>query len=361
MGACNSHFPFKRHKGGKPNPSSPTGAHIAKDDDPSSDNITPPQLKSKQTGDCLHNGIPLEQFISVCDMYNILNDSGIRPFIHDPLKFLVLDVRAADDYTTNHIVTSYQHTAFMNDARSCDQLPNYAIIVLYGDELVDDDPSSSQSVLDALKRVEEYVACEIFILKDGFNAFSQRFSYLCTDQVVDSLDDRKLLLCYPSAVVDGLLYQGRGDQARNEVVMTTIGITHIVNISEHTNAFPHKIKYLRLPLDDMVSTNLSQHFHETFEFIHDALEDKGCVLIHCNLGISRSSTIMLAYLMKSRKWTLLQAYKLLKSVRVAASPNSGFLRQLSEWELEVLGEKHTQLDQIAKHNEYIVKTYGVKR
>ena len=352
MGACNSHFPFTRHKPSQ-NTTPDASTDITRDE-------TSQQNATYRQDNHVHSNLllPSEQVVTSRDLYNILNDSGIRPFIHDPMRFLVLDCRDVDAYTSSHVVTAHHYITFMDNPRLRDELPNYTIIVLYGDVVTENDPAAAQVVLDAVKAVEEYVACDIVVLKDGYDAFSQLFSYLCTDQIVDSLDDRKLLLCYPSAVIDCRLYQGRGDQARNEVITTTLGITHIVNISEHSNAFPHKIKYLRLPLDDMVSTNLSQHFTETYEFIRDALDNNGRVLVHCNLGISRSSTITLAYLMKSRKCTLLDAYKLLKGVRVAASPNSGFLRQLSEWEGEVLGEKRTDLEQIQKHNERILKTYG---
>jgi len=352
MGACSSHFPFKRHKGKPGYQHGPTNDANHSTNHPSlpSNGKSHHQENTPLQNNFSPNPIPAEQSICVSDLYNILNDSGIRPFIHDPFNFLVLDARDDEAYATSHVVTSHHHASFMRTAQSREQLSKYSVIVLYGDE-VNNDNDATQQIVDLMQNVKEYVACDILVMRDGFDSFSQRYSYLCTDQCVETVDDRKLLLCYPSAVVDSVLYQGRGDQARNEVIMTTLGITHVVNISEHSNTFPQKIKYLRLPLDDMVSTNLAQHFHETCQFITDALDNHGRVLVHCNLGISRSSTITLAYLMKSRKWSLLHAYKFLKGIRIAASPNSGFLRQLSDWELEVLDERRTDIDMI-------MKTYG---
>jgi len=352
MGACSSQFPFKRHKvklGYQHEISSSNEENHTVNNIQLQPKDRSPQAKEASSNDYSQNHFSAEQLISVHDLYNILNDSAIRPFIHDVYSFLVLDARKNEAFSENHIVTAHHHASFLGTAQSREQLSKYSVIVLYGDDVTKDDDASH---LEALMRtIREYVACDVLVLKDGFNLFSKRYSYLCTDQGVSSMDDRKLLLCYPSAVVNSTLYQGRGDQARNEVIMTTLGITHVVNISEHSNTFPHKVKYLRLPLDDMVSTNLSQHFHETYKFISDALQNQGRVLIHCNLGISRSSTITLAYLMKSRNWNLLYAFKFLKGIRIAVAPNSGFLRQLSDWEVEIFGEKQTEIDMI-------LKTYG---
>jgi len=350
MGACSSQFPFKRHKvklgyQHEKNPASNEGNQSPNNIQPPSNDISQ-QTKTATPNNYSQHPFLREQLISVHDLYNILNDSAIRPFIHDAFNFLILDGRKNEIFSESHVVTAHHHESFMRTAQSRDQLSKYSVIVLYGDD-VDDDAEASH--LEALmKNIKEYVACDVLVLKDGYDVFAKRYSYLCTDQGVETMDDRKLLLCYPSAVLDSTLFQGRGDQSRNEVIMTTLGITHVVNISEHSNAFPQKIKYLRLPLDDMVSTNLSQHFHETYEFISDALENQGRVLVHCNLGISRSSTVTLAYLMKSRKWNLLYAFRFLKGIRTAAAPNSGFLRQLSDWEVEIFGEKQTDVDMIMK-------------
>jgi len=363
MGACSSsRFPLPRKKGNSNREQLHTGCVQNHDSHAELDLNGKSMFCTSSSGGTVYNCVLpsnqenfvfanfcSERLISVCDLYNILSDSGIRPYIHDPFHFLVIDSRDVEVYSRSHVVTAHSHAKFMNNTKKRELLPKYALIVIYGDEIKDDKPS--QQLLKLMHRIEEYVASDILVLQDGFHMFNKQYPYLCSDEDNESLDDRKLLLCYPSAIMDGVLYQGRGDQARNEKIMTTLGITHIVNISEHGNTFPHKIEYFRLPLDDNVTTNLLQHFNQTYDFIKNALDSGGCVLIHCNLGISRSSTITLAYLMKYKKWNLQYAYNFLKAIRTCASPNSGFLRQLSEWEVDIFGEKHTDIDAI-------LKTYG---
>lgn len=54
----------------------------------------------------------------------------------------------------------------------------------------------------------------------------------------------------------------------------------------------------------------------------------GKVLVHCTVGVSRSATLVLAYLMIRQNLTLVDAIKTVKDHR-GVIPNRGFLRQLS--------------------------------
>ena len=49
--------------------------------------------------------------------------------------------------------------------------------------------------------------------------------------------------------------------------------------------------------------------------------------MHCAVGVSRSATLVLAYLMLYHRLTLVEAIKKVKDHR-GISPNRGFLRQL---------------------------------
>ena len=54
----------------------------------------------------------------------------------------------------------------------------------------------------------------------------------------------------------------------------------------------------------------------------------GKVLVHCTVGVSRSATLVLAYLMIRQNMTLVEAIKTVKDHR-GIIPNRGFLRQLN--------------------------------
>lgn len=56
------------------------------------------------------------------------------------------------------------------------------------------------------------------------------------------------------------------------------------------------------------------------------------VLVHCNAGISRSATVILAWLMKTYGMTRDTSIQFLRSRRSIIHPNDGFMRVLKEWE-----------------------------
>mmetsp|Transcript_59719 Transcript_59719/g.82925 ORF Transcript_59719/g.82925 Transcript_59719/m.82925 type:complete len:86 (-) Transcript_59719:134-391(-) len=78
------------------------------------------------------------------------------------------------------------------------------------------------------------------------------------------------------------------------------GITHVLVCGNHLQKkHPGNITYHQLPLNDIPSQTLMPYFKEAIEFI-----DKGeTVLVHCHAGISRSSSMVIAYLMWKEKLT----------------------------------------------------------
>jgi protein tyrosine phosphatase len=62
----------------------------------------------------------------------------------------------------------------------------------------------------------------------------------------------------------------------------------------------------------------------------------GRVIVHCVMGVSRSCSLVLAYLMKYKGMSLKQAFDLVSSKRSVVRPNAGFWRQLIEYEKKLL-------------------------
>lgn len=112
---------------------------------------------------------------------------------------------------------------------------------------------------------------------------------------------------------------------------------------EQPNKFPDQVQYLKVPLDDISEEDLLSWLPKIISFMKSAILEKragdsksnGVVLVHCNLGRSRSSTAVLGYLMSIQNMSLLEACNFLKDCRPTARPNAGFLEQLLKFESNI--------------------------
>ena len=67
-------------------------------------------------------------------------------------------------------------------------------------------------------------------------------------------------------------------------------------------------------------------------FIEDAIDKNGGVLVYCTDGVSRSAAVVIAYLMYSKRKSYSDAYSFVKLKRSVAKPNFGFVKQLLTFE-----------------------------
>ena len=93
------------------------------------------------------------------------------------------------------------------------------------------------------------------------------------------------------------------------------------------------------PTAEGISQSLLQppaDVHMTFCSLDHVRRAGGKILVHCEAGISRSPTICMAYLMKTKKLRLEEAFDYIKQRRSLISPNFGFMGQLLQYESEIL-------------------------
>uniref|UniRef100_A0A7N9DAV6 Dual specificity protein phosphatase 13B n=1 Tax=Macaca fascicularis TaxID=9541 RepID=A0A7N9DAV6_MACFA len=132
------------------------------------------------------------------------------------------------------------------------------------------------------------------------------------------------------------LFLGDAYAARDKSKLTQLGITHVVNAAAgkfqvDTGAKFYRgmsLEYYGIEADDNPFFDLSVYFLPVARYIRAALSiPQGRVLVHCAMGISRSATLVLAFLMIYENMTLVEAIQTVQAHRNIC-PNSGFLRQL---------------------------------
>jgi protein-tyrosine phosphatase len=86
----------------------------------------------------------------------------------------------------------------------------------------------------------------------------------------------------------------------------------------------------RFVIEDDEDEPISKIFATTYKIINDAVNQNKKIFVHCAAGMSRSTTIVIAYLILKNRWSYSEAYKFVKDKRSCTSPNAGFVKQLKE-------------------------------
>lgn len=143
--------------------------------------------------------------------------------------------------------------------------------------------------------------------------------------VVDTKPDK-----VPAEILKGELFLGSQDSVDVEVLrehgikaVLSIGIECPIELPEDVSG-----KFIAcLDLPEM-ETNFSPILDESISFIRSHVDRASPVLVHCNAGVSRSSTVVIGYLIKECRMPFEEAFRVVKFKRPAIQPNAGFMRFL---------------------------------
>lgn len=136
------------------------------------------------------------------------------------------------------------------------------------------------------------------------------------------------------------LFLGDMCMAHDRHGLWKLGITHVLNAAhgkahcQGSHAFyGSAMEYHGVPANDLPTFDISPYFYPSADYIHKVLSTPGArIFVHCAVGVSRSASLVLAYLMIYHHFTLLDAIKKVKENRWIF-PNRGFLKQLRTLDL----------------------------
>ncbi|TFK38219.1 protein-tyrosine phosphatase-like protein [Crucibulum laeve] len=133
--------------------------------------------------------------------------------------------------------------------------------------------------------------------------------------------------------------------AENPGLLSSYRITHIMSTLPDNvyrpppSLLPFQPARMQIPVEDTPFAELAAHLPTTTAWIRAALaaDPEARVLVHCVEGVSRSVSVVAAFLMSQYGWTADQAVQYVKSKRMQADPNFGFVQQLHEYGRDSLG------------------------
>mmetsp|Transcript_19322 Transcript_19322/g.31646 ORF Transcript_19322/g.31646 Transcript_19322/m.31646 type:complete len:205 (+) Transcript_19322:218-832(+) len=142
-----------------------------------------------------------------------------------------------------------------------------------------------------------------------------------------------------SEILPGLIFLGSARSAKDDALLFTKKIKGVLTIADElrlpTDTYQRMgIAHKLFSIPDLESSQIREVFDEAFDWLNKVEKP---VLIHCAAGISRSATVTIAYLMKSRQMSLAEAWTMVKNSRPIIYPNKGFIAALMRYEAELYG------------------------
>lgn len=126
------------------------------------------------------------------------------------------------------------------------------------------------------------------------------------------------------------IYLGGNAVAKDRDILKINGITHVLNCVGFVcpEYFKADFVYKTLWLQDNPTEDITSILYDVFDYFEDVREQKGKVFVHCCQGVSRSTSLVIAYLMWKGGQSFDDAFQYVKEARSIADPNMGFACQL---------------------------------
>ncbi|XP_057811063.1 protein-tyrosine-phosphatase MKP1-like isoform X2 [Salvia miltiorrhiza] len=133
------------------------------------------------------------------------------------------------------------------------------------------------------------------------------------------------------------IYLGGDAIAKNREILRQRKITHVLNCVGFVcpEYFSNELEYKTLWLQDSPSEDITSILYDVFDYFEDIREQGGRVLVHCCHGVSRSTSLVIAYLMWKEGQSFDDAFQHVKAARGVTNPNVGFACQLLQCQKRV--------------------------
>ncbi|PHT49138.1 Protein-tyrosine-phosphatase MKP1 [Capsicum baccatum] len=133
------------------------------------------------------------------------------------------------------------------------------------------------------------------------------------------------------------VFLGGDAVAKDKDILKQNGITHVLNCVGFVcpEYFKSDFVYQTLWLRDSLSEDITSILYDVFDYFEDVREQHGRVFVHCYQGVSRSTSLVIGYLMWREGQSFDDAFEYVKAARGIADPNIGFACQLLQCQKRV--------------------------
>ncbi|TNV77468.1 hypothetical protein FGO68_gene12508 [Halteria grandinella] len=136
------------------------------------------------------------------------------------------------------------------------------------------------------------------------------------------------------------LFLGDMDLAQDKESLSIINCKHILHCTNTFKpCFESDFNYKALSINDMPQENLLLLFDDAIDFIKHAIDSEETIYVHCNAGVSRSASFVIAYFIREHGLTFEEALNFVKAKRGCVFPNYGFQKQLQQYAKTVASSK----------------------
>ena len=125
------------------------------------------------------------------------------------------------------------------------------------------------------------------------------------------------------------IYLGNHNAAENENFLKMYDIKTVINCAAELQYDYKDLISYELNMYDMPEERIISVFESAYKFVKKHLNNN--ILVHCYMGISRSASFVIFYLMKEEKWDYETCFDYIQKKRPCVSPNYGFERQLKDY------------------------------
>ena len=138
------------------------------------------------------------------------------------------------------------------------------------------------------------------------------------------------------------LFLGGRLAAQNWEWLVQNKIQSIVNVTADVSNYyegEEGFVYHRVAIEDAHTSDIGAHFEATTQLIRAQLEEGRAVLCHCREGLSRSPSIVAAFLMQTMNLTVEEALRMVEEKNDMIRINKGFEAELNRLNKQLFGQE----------------------